>query len=940
MKEKNKQVKEKNKQQETSAATEHITSLTSTDIAPYWLTALVESAEDAIISKTLDGIITSWNKSAERIFGYTAEEVVGESILTLIPDDRHNEEQEIITKIRSGERVEHYETVRRRKDGSLVDIALTVSPIKDAAGNIIGASKVAREISHIKRAKERLRLSEERYRTLFNSIDEGFCIIRMIFDDDDGKAIDYEFLEVNPMFEEHTGLVGAEGKTMREMIPNHDDSWFEIYGEVARTGEPIRFENRAEVMDRWFDLYAFPVGRPESRKVAVLFTNITERKRAEDELLKSDARLRLALDIAQTGTFEIDLPTDRVETDEIGRKIYGFEPDEPLTFERVQSHFHPADRPVVLEKVSAAFDPNDSADEFEVEQRIIRTDGETRWIKVRGRAFFEGRGAARRAVTCLGTYFDITDTKRTERERERLLGQLEAERARLQYLFTKSPSFVATLNGPDHVFELANPAYLQLIGHRDVIGRPIREALPEIEGQGFFELLDNVFRTGESYAGREVPVYLQNTPGGDLEKRYLDFVYQPIFETGRTVSGIFVHGVDITEQVRARRDVETANRTKDEFLATLSHELRTPLNAIIGWSRILVNDGLDADGRRRALEIIQRNARVQSQLIEDILDVSRIISGKLKLEVRPLDIAALVEESIESIMPAVQAKEIRFRRQFDVKDHPVSADPNRLRQIIWNLLSNAVKFTPPGGRIEVRLERADGGVRIIVEDSGIGIAPDVLPFVFDRFRQADSAITRKHGGLGLGLAIVRYLVEMHGGTIEAESRGSDRGSKFTVSLPLAAVADDIRLDAGRQSGAFETAGLPAGIDLADIHVLVVDDDADGRRLVATVLRQCGAKVTEVDSAAAGLEALRESKPDVLISDIGMPGEDGYSLIRKVRALPAEMGGNIPAAALTAYAGVEDRRRILRAGFQIHLSKPVELGELIAVVAGLRAGRTG
>lgn len=780
-----------------------LTTLLDSEIAPYWLSALVESANDAIISKTLEGIITSWNKGAELIFGYTAEEVIGKPILILIPPDHHNEEPAILEKIKSGERVEHFETVRCRKDGSLVDISLTISPIKDASGKIIGASKIARDITLIKQAEEQLRANEERYRTLFNSIDEGFCVIQVIFDEH-GKAVDWIFLEINPMFEEQTGIARAEGKTMRQIIPNHDESWFEIYGKVAMTGEPIRFENRAEVLDRWFDLYAFRVGKPENRKVAVLFKDITERKR-------------------------------------------------------------------------------------------------------------------------------------TEAERERLLKQIEAERSRLTYLFTKAPAFVATLRGADHVFEVTNPSYLQLIGHRDVTGKPAREVLPEMEEQGFFEILDNVFQTGEPFIGREMLIQIQKAPNAPLEQHFVDFVYQPIFEADGSVSGIFVHGVDITEQVQDRKNAEQANRSKDEFLAMLSHELRTPLNAILGWSRMMNEDQLPEDAKKRAVETIQRNVLVQSQLIDDILDVSRITSGKLKLETQPTELAPVIEEAIETAMPAVNAKKIRLEKILDTGSCIISGDPNRLQQIVWNLLANAVKFTPKGGRIQIRLERVNSHVEIIVTDNGIGISPEIMPHIFERFTQADSTTTRRHGGLGLGLAIVRHLVEMHGGMVEAESEGEGRGTTFTVSLPLISLRS---IDISPRNGdrvhptSIRNISFECTPELEGLRVLIVDDEEDGRSLVTMVLQKCGAEVIEADSAESGFKALQEFMPDVLISDLGMPVEDGYSLIRKTRALPADKGGKTPAAALTAYARIEDRMRVLRAGFQMHIPKPVEPAELIAVVANL------
>lgn len=935
------QENEEGKNPNDSKVNEKVNTLLGDNVAEYWLNALIESAEDAIISKTLDGIISSWNKGAERIFGYTAEEAIGKPVLILIPPDHQNEEPAILGRIRAGERIEHYKTIRRTKDGRLIDISLTVSPIKDAAGKIIGASKIAREITDLKQAEKQIQASEERYRTLFDSIDEGFCIIEMMFDDA-GKPVDYRFLEINPAFEKLTGIPSKEalrGTPVSQLVPNLEERWFQMYGNVALTGEPVRAEEGSDAMGRWFDVNAFRVGEHDSRKVAVLFNNITDRKRAEDDLRKSDARLRLALGIAGISTFEINLITDAVQTDEIGREMYGFEKDEPLTFTKVQSHFHPDDYDYVSRSVSSALSPTGS-DEFEVEQRIIRTNGETRWIRVRGRAFFEGEGEARRALTCIGTYIDITQHKQAELERERLLNQLETERSKLAYLFTKAPAFVATVRGPQHVFELTNPAYLQLIGHRNVIGKPIREALPEIEGQGYFELLDNVFKTGEPYIGKEISVRLQREPDGVLEERFVDFVYQPVFEQGDSVSGIFVHGIDITDQVQARKEAEEANRAKDEFLATLSHELRTPLNAILGWSQMMMDSKVDEKAQRRALETIHRNARVQAQLIEDILDVSRIISGKLKMEVRPIELAPIIESAVESVLPATQAKEIRLQRVLDSGSSMISGDPNRLQQIVWNLLSNAVKFTPKGGRVQIRLERINSHVEIIVTDTGIGIPPKILPHIFDRFRQADASSTRQHGGLGLGLAIVRHLVEMHGGTVEAESDGEEKGSTFTVRLPLISLrSTEVTLpDAERvHPRADSSMTFECTPELEGLHVLVVEDEEDGRMLVTAVLEKCGAKVTAVDSTREALKALQEERFDILISDIGMPGEDGYSLIRKVRALSPDKGGQIRAAALTAYARVEDRMRGLRAGFQIHLPKPVEPAELIAVVANL-AGR--
>ena len=385
----------------------------------------------------------------------------------------------------------------------------------------------------------------------------------------------------------------------------------------------------------------------------------------------------------------------------------------------------------------------------------------------------------------------------------------------------------------------------------------------------------------------------------------------------------------------ARQSAEEASRLKDEFLATVSHELRTPLTAMLGWAYLLRAGHLDERSAENALETIERNARAQSQLIDDLLDVSRIITGKLRLDVRQVDPASFIESAIEALHPAAEAKGVRLQKVMDTGVTAIAGDPARLQQVVWNLLSNAIKFTPKGGRVQVRLERIDSHVEIAVSDTGSGISPQFLPHVFDRFRQADQSTTREHGGLGLGLAIVRHLVELHGGTVRAESLGEGKGTTFTVMLPLMTVyqadADDVRVHPVASNIAPST-DCPEKLD--GLKVLVVDDEANTRELLSVVLTRCGAVVDTAGTVVEALSSIERSKPDILISDIGMPGEDGYELIRKVRALAAEKGGKVPAVALTAYARTEDRLRVLRSGYQMHIPKPVELTELVAIVANL------
>ncbi len=397
----------------------------------------------------------------------------------------------------------------------------------------------------------------------------------------------------------------------------------------------------------------------------------------------------------------------------------------------------------------------------------------------------------------------------------------------------------------------------------------------------------------------------------------------------------------LQETQAARDSAEASTRAKDEFIATVSHELRTPLNAILGWARLLGSDGMDAELTREAVSVIERNALVQSRLIEDLLDVSRIISGKLRLNLRTVDLPDVVRAAVQSVMPAAEVKAMRVDTLLDPGAGPVSGDADRLQQVVWNLVSNAVKFTPKGGRVQVRLARVNSQVELTVSDTGQGIEAEFLPHVFERFTQADTTSTRQHSGLGLGLGITRHLVELHGGTIAVYSDGGGKGSTFVVSLPIMILhaAPGIlpeRAHPTVPSAASAAVGFQQCEELAGVRVVAVDDDADARKLLETVLTRCRAEVTVVASAAEALEAVRRMRPDVLLSDVEMPGEDGYSFIAKVRALPSEEGGQTPAAALTAYARMEDRTKALRAGFQMHVPKPVEPAELVAVVANLAA----
>ncbi len=389
----------------------------------------------------------------------------------------------------------------------------------------------------------------------------------------------------------------------------------------------------------------------------------------------------------------------------------------------------------------------------------------------------------------------------------------------------------------------------------------------------------------------------------------------------------------VVELERSRSEAEEANRTKDEFLAMISHELRTPLNAILGWSRMLTAGRLGEAQRERAITTIERNAVAQARLIDELLDVSRIISKKLRLSLRALDWRGLVEATAHSMRPAAEAKGLTLSIVLDPEPLPIMGDSDRLAQVVSNLISNAIKFTPAGGRVAITLRHGDGGAaQLSVRDDGIGIREEFLAYVFDRFRQADGSRTRTHGGLGLGLAIVRHLVELHGGQVNVASDGVGKGTELTVTIPLLA-------EGTFGAGASERPPTGALSTLAGIRVVVVDDEQDARDLVTAVLEQAGAVVTSVGSAEEAMHAIAERPPSLLVSDIGMPGEDGYALIARIRALPAESGGLLPAVAVTAFTRDDDRARALRAGYTAHVAKPIDPAALVTLVSNVTSRGT-
>ena len=521
--------------------------------------------------------------------------------------------------------------------------------------------------------------------------------------------------------------------------------------------------------------------------------------------------------------------------------------------------------------------------------------------------------------------------------RARMIERRHAQR--MTSLLMHAPVAIAILRGPEFIYELANAHYLEMV-EREVLGKSIREALPELAGQGIYELLERVRQNGEPYVGHSLGVTLNRGPNGEAQQAFFDFVYQPVFDDAGHVDSIVVVAHEVTSLALAKNEAETANRLKDEFLATLSHELRTPLNAVLGYTQMLRGGAIGPDRIPAVLETIERNARLQEQLVSDVLDVSRIITGKLRLDVRPVDLAAVIHDALETVAPAAAAKGVRVQPTIDRPGMPVAGDGQRLQQVVWNLLSNAVKFTPRGGRVQIRLQRINSHVEIIVSDTGEGIAPEFLPHLFQRFTQADGSFTRAQSGLGLGLAISRHLIEAHGGRIEAMSPGKGRGTTVRVELPLMIVHDMASAATDRVHPSADFHASTDDLNLADltgIRVLLVDDDADAIQMAKDALAFAGAVVVTASNADTAVAALDSDTFDVAVLDIGMPEVDGYQLLRRIRQRPESRQGTIPIAALTAYARTLDRTRSLRAGFQMHLSKPVQPTELAAAVLALAGG---
>lgn len=663
---------------------------------------------------------------------------------------------------------------------------------------------------------------------------------------------------------------------------------------------------------------------------AALLAIVFRWRTAQSALRRTQAVLDQAGQMARVGAWSLEYvdpenlkANPRHWTDETYR-IFGYHPGAVrVTHDFVLAHIHPEDRAQLTAAMSRALT---ASRPYSLEYRIVRSDGRERTLLEHADVQLDSAGCPLRIV---GAVQDVTEQRGAEKSLRE-----SSERLRRIVEHIHDGLIIDDVHGR---VVFANDRFLEMFGFERSQLETI--SLEDYVAPGYRQLLRE--RHEQRIRGEDVPAQFEYEGlAADGRRMWVEVTVVPVLDDHGKMIGTQSALRDITERKRLEEELRRkadelseANRIKDEFIATVSHELRTPLNAILGWAELLREGRLAAAAEERALEVIANNARRQAQLIEDLLDLSRIVAGKLRLEPLPIDPVLPVHAAIEAVQPSAEAKGIALRGPQPTSGVLVLADASRLQQVMWNLLSNAIKFTPPGGTVSVDVRVRDGEMDLVVADSGCGIPPRFLPHVFDRFRQADAGFTRRHGGLGIGLSIVRHLVEAHGGQVRVESEGEEKGSTFIVTLPLRGVQDRRRLLASPVPRRAHVAAVaqPRGQDLAGLRVLAVDDEPDARELTAVVLRQYGAEVLSAASADEALEVLGRDRPDVLVIDIAMPGVDGYSLLRTIR----EQGGDaaqIPAIALTAYARDEDRRRALATGFALHLTKPVEEAVLVRAVA--------
>ncbi|MDQ3815448.1 MAG: PAS domain S-box protein, partial [Armatimonadota bacterium] len=836
------------------------------------------------------------------------------------------------------------------------------------------------------RAQAALRESEERARTQYKSFPVPTYTWQQL--GDDFVLVDYNDAATTITQGSIRNFVGGSASQMFAEDPDIVDDLRRCLD--LKTSVKREMTHRLATTGEVKDLAVTYVFVPPDL-VMVHTEDVSERKRAEAALRASELKFRSLVEAASDAIVLCDGDGIILSWNPSACRMFGYTAEEalmqPLCDVLMPERYRPA-HCRGIERLKAGGKPRILGKTLELYG--LRKDGSEFPLELSLDSWKTPEG-----VFYSGMMRDVTERKRTEDERTRLIheqvARAEAEAAERRSAFLAQASALL-FSSLDYEVTLRNLSDLVVptladwyaVDMAEADGTTCRLALAHVDPQKVELVRDleqryppdresprgifYVLRTGQTDFYPEIPDDLLTGSARDEEHLRLmrelglkSAIIVPLIARERTLGAITLVSAEsgrryteadrllaedlarraalAVDNARLFREAQEANRAKDEFLAMLSHELRTPLTSMLGWAQLLRSGKLDKETSERALETIERNTKAQAQLIEDLLDLSRIITGKLRLEVRPTELAPVIEAALDAARPAADAKNIQLQLVINPNVGLVPGDADRLQQIVWNLLSNAIKFTPKGGRVEVRLERVNSQAAITISDTGQGINLEFLPFVFDRFRQADMGLTRRHGGLGLGLAIVKHLVELHGGTVHADSPGEGGGSTFTVKIPLIPVRAG-QAEAPGEPHAQRTGAAPyqpPTISLKGVRVLLVDDEADARELLTTILEGAGAEVRTAGSSPQALEvfeALEQWRPDVLVSDIGMPSQDGYSLIRRVRSLPPERGGQIPAVALTAYARAEDRLRALSAGYQMHVPKPVEPNELPLVVASL------